>query len=65
MKARTTTLLSFLNESAQIRIPIYQRTYSWTEKECEPLWDDILRTGKGDKYVVVLRDILFYLSTCP
>ena len=26
-------------------IPIYQRTYSWTEKECLQLWEDILRAG--------------------
>ena len=29
-------------------IPIYQRTYSWTERECRQLWDDILRTGSND-----------------
>jgi hypothetical protein len=23
-------------------IPIYQRTYSWTDKECRQLWSDIL-----------------------
>ena len=29
-------------------IPIYQRTYSWGERECRQLWDDILRTGRND-----------------
>jgi hypothetical protein len=29
-------------------IPIYQRTYSWGERECRQLWDDILRTGRSD-----------------
>ena len=28
--------------------PIYQRTYSWTERECRQLWDDIVRTGSND-----------------
>jgi uncharacterized protein with ParB-like and HNH nuclease domain/predicted transport protein len=34
-----------IKKSPQFVIPIYQRTYSWTEKECKQLWDDILRTG--------------------
>ena len=38
----------FLKKSPQFVIPIYQRTYSWTERECRQLWDDIVRTGKND-----------------
>ena len=45
MKARETKFLEFLRKSPQFVIPIYQRTYSWTEKECFQLWQDILRTG--------------------
>lgn len=45
MKATEAKLLEFLKKSPQFVIPIYQRTYSWTEKECRQLWDDILRTG--------------------
>jgi len=48
MKAIEANLLDFLKESPQFAIPIYQRTYSWTEKECRQLWDDILRTGRND-----------------
>jgi uncharacterized protein with ParB-like and HNH nuclease domain/predicted transport protein len=40
--------LEFLKKSPQFVIPIYQRTYSWTERECRQLWDDILRTGSND-----------------
>lgn len=47
MKATETRLLSFLKKSPQFVIPIYQRTYSWTERECRQLWDDIVRTGKN------------------
>ena len=43
MKATENGLLPFLKSSPQFVIPIYQRTYRWTEKECEKLWDDILR----------------------
>ena len=48
MKATEAKLLDFLRKSPQFVIPIYQRTYSWTEKECQQLWDDILRTGSND-----------------
>jgi len=48
MKATEAKLLDFLKKSPQFLIPIYQRTYSWGEKECRQLWDDILRTGRDD-----------------
>ncbi len=45
MKATEAKLLDFLHKSPQFVIPIYQRTYSWTEKECRQLWDDLIRAG--------------------
>ena len=47
MKANEAELLGFLKNSTQFVIPIYQRTYSWTEAQCLQLWDDILRVGSG------------------
>jgi uncharacterized protein with ParB-like and HNH nuclease domain len=37
MKAVEANLLSFLKAAPQLVIPIYQRTYSWTFKECQQL----------------------------
>lgn len=48
MKASETQFLKFLSKSTQLVIPIYQRTYSWTEAECEQFWTDVLRAGKDD-----------------
>ena len=48
MKATEANLLGFLRKSPQFIIPIYQRTYSWTEPQCRQLWDDITRTGSDD-----------------
>ena len=48
MKATEAKLLEFLKRSPQFVIPIYQRTYSWTARECQQLWDDLLRTGDDD-----------------
>lgn len=49
MKATEAKLLDVLKKASQFEIPIYQRTYSWGERECEQLWEDIIRTGKNDK----------------
>ena len=48
MKATEGKLLEILRNVSQFIIPIYQRTYSWTLKECEQLWSDILRAGAND-----------------
>lgn len=48
MKATEAKLLDFLKKSPQFVIPIYQRIYCWSEKECRQLWDDILRAGRSD-----------------
>src|SRR5690606_824868 len=49
MKATEAKLLDFLRKSQQLVIPIYQRKYSWTEKECIQLWHDIIQAGSLDK----------------
>lgn len=48
MKAAEASLLRFLNNADQFEIPIFQRSYSWTRRECRQLWEDILRTGRTD-----------------
>ncbi len=51
MKTEAITLLRFFeeNQTNQFVIPIYQRLYSWEKKQCEQLWDDILKVGGNDK----------------
>jgi len=50
MKATETPLLQLLDGTRQFLIPTYQRTYSWTEKQCQQLWSDIVRIGKDDTH---------------
>jgi uncharacterized protein with ParB-like and HNH nuclease domain/predicted transport protein len=45
VKATEAGLLAFLKRSPQFVVPIYQRIYSWSERECAQLWDDIVRAG--------------------
>lgn len=50
MKANEAPFLDLLGiAKMQFVIPVYQRVYSWSEKECEALWNDILRAGKTKK----------------
>lgn len=62
MKASEASLLTFLKKAEQFVIPIYQRTYSWTEKQCRQLWDDIIRTGTHDDISVHFIGSIVYVA---
>lgn len=62
MKAKETSFLNFLKNSTQFVIPIYQRTYSWEIKQCEQLWDDILRAGSDEKIIVHFVGSIVYVQ---
>ncbi len=62
MKATEAKLLSFLQKSPQFVIPIYQRTYSWTDKQCQQLWDDIVRAGASDTITVHFIGSIVYVE---
>ena len=49
MDAGKQNLLNFLGQNQQLSIPIYQRKYSWTDKECNQLFEDVLRVGASTK----------------
>src|SRR5713101_777092 len=62
MKATEARLLDFLKKSPQFVIPIYQRTYSWTKKECGQLWEDIVRSGADDRISVHFVGSIVYIE---
>lgn len=49
MKATEAKHLEILRNVSQFIIPIYQRTSSWTQKECQQHWADILPVGSADE----------------
>jgi uncharacterized protein with ParB-like and HNH nuclease domain len=51
MKATEAKLLQILGAVSQFIIPIDQRTYSWTLKECQQLCADILRAGSSNSFL--------------
>ena len=65
VKATEAKLLDFLKKSPQFIIPIYQRTYSWTEPECRQLWDDILRTGNDQTTSAHFVGSIVYIEKGP
>lgn len=62
MKATEAKLLDFLKKSPQFIIPIYQRTYSWTESQCQQLWEDIVRAGTSDKVAAHFVGSVVYIE---
>jgi len=62
MKASEASFLKFLKEAPQFVIPIYQRTYSWVEDECQQLWNDILRSGQDSSLAVHFVGSIVYIE---
>jgi uncharacterized protein with ParB-like and HNH nuclease domain/predicted transport protein len=48
VQATESNFLQFLKAPKQFVIPIYQRPYSWTLKQCQQLWSDVLRVAADD-----------------
>jgi len=62
MQATKANLLAFLKRSPQFIIPIYQRTYSWTEKDCKQLLDDIVRAGEDTRIAAHFVGSIVYIE---
>ena len=62
MRANAIKFLAFLHKANQFVIPIYQRSYSWDEKQCQQLWEDILRVGANDSVAVHFIGSIVYVE---
>ena len=56
ISGETKTIFNLLGEEGRgFLVPEYQRQYSWTERECERLWDDLwdfaFPRGNPDEYI--------------
>ena len=72
MKANEANLLNFMQGTKQFIIPIYQRKYSWTKKQCTQLWNDIVKISNDDDTnahfvgsIVYIEKGVFQVSTVP
>lgn len=62
MKATEAKLRKFLKNSPPFIIPIYRRTYSWLEKECEQLRENLLQTRRNLAVCAHLVGSMVYLE---
>ncbi len=62
MRATEAKFLEFIRKSPQFAIPIYQRNYSWDDRECGQLWDDIMRTGENDEITAHFVGSIVYIE---
>jgi len=72
MKATSANLLSVIKGPKQFVIPIYQRTYSWHQAQCEQLFSDIIRVSKSENIhghfvgsVVYFQESIHTVSDVP
>lgn len=72
MKATSANLLSVIKGPKQFVIPIYQRTYSWHQAQCEQLFKDIIRVSQSDNIhghfvgsVVYFQESIHTVSDVP
>lgn len=67
MKATEVPVTKFLQGTQQFLIPIYQRTYNWTEKQCDQLWDDITSDAPSHFIgsIVYIEEGLYQVSDVP
>lgn len=62
MQARQARFLDVIEKAPQFQIPLYQRMYSWTERECRQLWDDIVRAGENEAIKVHFIGSVVYVE---
>ena len=72
MKATSANLLSLMKGPKQFVIPIYQRTYSWHQAQCEQLFNDVLRVSSSEQVhghfigsVVYFQESIHTVSDVP
>jgi alkylated DNA nucleotide flippase Atl1 len=49
VRAHEVTFLDLVQGEKQFQVPLYQRPYSWTEKELDKLWRDIREHAEGGR----------------
>ena len=62
MKSGETTLEKLMNGAIQFIVPIYQRTYSWTAKQCIQLWKDIIQIAHSKEGMVHFIGSVVYID---
>jgi hypothetical protein len=63
MQIKQESLLSFMGRpGVRFSIPVFQRVYSWNARQCEELWDDVMRAGGADEGEGHFMGMLLYAA---
>ena len=62
MKACKANLLQFLGKAGHLEVPVYQRCYSWTNKQCQQLWDDLVSLAKNENINSHFLGVIVYVE---
>ena len=66
LRTSETLLLDFIRQSPQFRIPVNQRRFAWTQRECRQLWEDILDAGeRADVREHFLGPVMYLAAVDP
>ena len=66
MRTSETLLLDFIRQSPQFHIPVNQRRFAWTQRECRQLWEDILDAGdRADVREHFLGPVMYLAAIDP
>ena len=62
MQTKQDMFLDLMGQTdTQFIIPVYQRSYAWSDRQCEELWRDILRAGRH-KMVHFIGTLLYVVE---
>lgn len=65
MIAQETNFLQFLQGPKQFFVPIFQRRYSWEERHCEQLWQDVVSIGQNSNIPAHFLGSIVYMAPDP
>ncbi|MCP4615278.1 MAG: DUF262 domain-containing protein [Bradyrhizobium sp.] len=63
MKAIDRPFTKIINGITQFVIPVFQRDYSWTEEQCERLWNDVIEIARDTSERGHFLGSVVYIST--
>ncbi len=63
MQAINRPFTQLINGTTQFIIPVFQRDYSWSDDECQQLWNDIIRAAQADSERGHFLGSIVYVAT--
>lgn len=63
--SRKKSFIEFINTTQQLKIPIYQRKYSWDKKQCDQLFKDIEEVGQTGTDTHFMGSIVYQKTEIP